>query len=119
MRSVKMHQSAFPKHGIEYVRINRNKLFSYAWYHLGGEEEKIEREDAMNALYNLGDLVNKIAFGIAVYSAAGSEEQVKFMLSFSSSAAAGAPELYGSGRLSWFSGGNHTSPHHLYLIPRS
>eukprot|EP00391_Amoebophrya_sp_Ameob2_P001221 CAMPEP_0179004680 /NCGR_PEP_ID=MMETSP0795-20121207/13452_1 /TAXON_ID=88552 /ORGANISM="Amoebophrya sp., Strain Ameob2" /LENGTH=596 /DNA_ID=CAMNT_0020698995 /DNA_START=307 /DNA_END=2097 /DNA_ORIENTATION=+ len=49
---------------------------SYAWYHLGGEEEKIEREDAMNALYNLGDLVNKIAFGIAVYSAAGSEEQV-------------------------------------------
>ncbi len=31
----------------------------------------------MNALYNLGDLVNKIAFGIAVYSAAGSEEQMQ------------------------------------------
>ncbi|CAD7976726.1 unnamed protein product [Amoebophrya sp. A25] len=51
---------------------------SYAWYHMAGDAEgKLERENAMNALYNIGDLVNKIAFGLAVYSAAGSDEQAE------------------------------------------
>ncbi|CAD7967779.1 unnamed protein product [Amoebophrya sp. A25] len=39
------------------------------------ESSGIGSEESLNALYNLGDLVNKIFFGIAVWTAAGSEEE--------------------------------------------
>ena len=54
---------------------------SYALDHLVGGDET-HRENAANALYNLGDVLNKVALGLATYEIAGSEEQAELQLEF-------------------------------------
>ncbi|CAD7946166.1 unnamed protein product [Amoebophrya sp. A120] len=43
----------------------------YVAGNLGGDDE----EEILNAIYNVADLINKVAFGLAVYYAAGSQSE--------------------------------------------
>ncbi|CAD7958784.1 unnamed protein product [Amoebophrya sp. A120] len=48
----------------------------YVWNHDEHSDISLQtQQERMNGLYNLGDLINKVFFGIAVYSVAGSLEQ--------------------------------------------
>eukprot|EP00392_Amoebophrya_sp_AT5.2_P009093 g9121.t1 len=60
----------------------RPLLSKYFWEEAKSSGDDLHSVNSMHGLYNIGDLVNKVFFAIAVFSAAGSEEQEEIQEEF-------------------------------------
>eukprot|EP00392_Amoebophrya_sp_AT5.2_P012392 g12495.t1 len=77
--SVALKEFQKPEAQLAFEIIRIIVLFGWALYPIGylsnGGDGTQENEKTLNAIYNLADLINKVAFGLAIFFAAGSQNE--------------------------------------------